>query len=785
MKKIVSTCLAVTLMLSSSFAATAPAYEGRQERYKNATEHYVLNDTFNVSGYVKGKLTSPSKDEPEKIIRDYFGKQTAKSDLIIINKTINDQKKSVVKTQQTYEGIKVTGTGQSYIIGEDGVIENISGINIPDIEDRIKGSIVLSEDDARSIVEKDLGKKLSEARNSYIEKVILPQTQEAVYAYSIKVSYSYPVLDAWEYLINAENGKIIKKQNALLYQSVPVEGTGVLGDTKKMTGHYGEIKGYRISPDTPYTLADLSKLPPEGAEQKPIKILTYELDNNKIGTIASDNDGYFIEDPSKSPAVDAHYFASKVYDYYRDTFGRYSFDNAGSDIVSYVHATIGGTPNNACWDPINKEMSFGDGDGVEYISFACEADSIGHEFTHGVVMSEADIEYNGQFGAINEAFADLFGEAFEAYVYDREPDWAKLVEAYTPNIAGDVKIDLKNPGLTKIKSTGRSYPDHMEDLYIGEIDSNGVHINASILTKAFSLMSDGGEFHNVKVPAIGLDKLTKIMYKVITEYLTAQTTFNELAIISQDAAAELYTKTSKEYDSIRAGFQAVGILYNTSQWNIYSESGFKSSAGTSAAMMVGDRAYALGGLDIYSLSCLDDVWEYSFPTNTWVQKSPLPKKRGFFNATSANGKGYALFGYEDFLNQSGHYTTVDEYDPLTDKWTTVAELPKKQVIAYGSYNEGSVITSPVTKRDSWLYVKTGQLAPGASIEVRLQKSEDNVNFTDERVWNSITSSSTTTELVYGVSKEGNSFYRLVASVRGGTCTFGIDAPYIRTGSSLV
>lgn len=784
MKKRVSILLSATLLLSGAFSSAAMANEGRKEKFNAEIENCIISDTFDVPVYIKGKLTDFSKDNPEKIVKDYFGKQNAKSDLIVVKKFKNEQNKSVIKTRQAYKGIRIKGADQSYIVGEDGVIESISGISIPDIENRLKGSIVLSEDGARSVVEKDLGRALKDAKHSSIEKIILPQNNEAVYAYSIKLSFYNPFLEAWEYTVNAEDGKIINKQNILMNQSVPVEGTGIFGDTRKMTGHYGEIEGFDISPDRPYTLVDLTKTPPEGAVQKPAGIFTYKYDENKDVRLADDDNGYFTDDVSQAHEVDAHYFASKVYDFYKEVFGRNSYDNLGSDIKIYTHSTVSGV-NNACWDPVSGEMHIGDGDGEEFYGFAGEADTIGHEFTHGVVMSEADIEYNGQFGAINEALADFFGEVFESYVYNREPDWAKLVECYTPKIPGDVMIDMKNPGLTKISGTERSYPDHMDGFYIGGKDANGVHINASILTKAFSLISDGGEFHNVKVPAIGIDKLSKIMYKVITEYLTPQTTFNELAIISQEAAAELYTKVSTEYNSIRAGFQAVGILSNTLQWNIYSESEFKTSAGSSAAMMIGDRAYAVGGFDINSLDMLDGVWEYSFPKNTWVKKNPLPKNRGFLNLASTNGKGYALFGYEDFMNQSGFYTTVDEYDPSTDKWTTIAELPKKQLIEFGSYDSGRVIASPVEYTDNWFIVKTGEMDPGASIDIKLQKSRDNVNFVDEKAWTPISAASTTTELIFGFSDNEYPYFRLIATVRGGNCSFGIESPRIRTGCSTV
>lgn len=45
------------------------------------------------------------------------------------------------------------------------------------------------------------------------------------------------------------------------------------------------------------------------------------------------------------PAVDAHYYDGKTYDYYKSKFNRNSYDNAGASIKSSVHS--GTNYNNA------------------------------------------------------------------------------------------------------------------------------------------------------------------------------------------------------------------------------------------------------------------------------------------------------------------------------------------------------------------------------------------------------------------------------------------------------
>ncbi|TFV29647.1 hypothetical protein E4K10_48465 [Streptomyces sp. T1317-0309] len=78
-------------------------------------------------------------------------------------------------------------------------------------------------------------------------------------------------------------------------------------------------------------------------------------------------------------AVDAHWAAGKVYEFYRDTFHRDSLDGQGMAINSLVGVTDYGSPFvNAFWD--HTKMVYGTGDD-EYRSLASDLDVVGHEMT--------------------------------------------------------------------------------------------------------------------------------------------------------------------------------------------------------------------------------------------------------------------------------------------------------------------------------------------------------------------------------------------------------------------
>ena len=66
--------------------------------------------------------------------------------------------------------------------------------------------------------------------------------------------------------------------------------------------------------------------------------------------------------------------------------------------------------DNASWDPNFNIMKFGN-----VKDFANALDIVAHEVTHGVISSSADLLYYNQSGALNEAFADIFGESAEAF----------------------------------------------------------------------------------------------------------------------------------------------------------------------------------------------------------------------------------------------------------------------------------------------------------------------------------------------------------------------------------
>jgi hypothetical protein len=131
---------------------------------------------------------------------------------------------------------------------------------------------------------------------------------------------------------------------------------------------------------------------------------------------------------SDKSAVSAHCNGGLAFNYFKATHNRNSINGSGGTIISVVNVAdseTGGSMENAYWN--GQAMFYGNG-GSAFTPLAGALDVAGHELTHGVVSNSANLEYEGQSGAINESMADVFGA-----MIDRD-DW-KMGEDLENSIA--------------------------------------------------------------------------------------------------------------------------------------------------------------------------------------------------------------------------------------------------------------------------------------------------------------------------------------------------------------
>jgi len=69
------------------------------------------------------------------------------------------------------------------------------------------------------------------------------------------------------------------------------------------------------------------------------------------------------------------------------------------------------------------------------------------------------------------------------------------------------------------------------------------------------------------------------------------------------------------------------------------------------------------------------VGEYDAVTDTWTKKADMPTPRPFLSTSVVNGKIYAIGGEIAWIPEEVSAATVEEYNPVTDKWTKKASMP--------------------------------------------------------------------------------------------------------------
>ncbi|MEU5437380.1 M4 family metallopeptidase [Streptomyces sp. NPDC020719] len=250
-------------------------------------------------------------------------------------------------------------------------------------------------------------------------------------------------------------------------------------------------------------------------------------------------------DATAAGAVDAHWAAGQVYDYYKNVHGRDSLDGRGMGIDSLVGVTLFGGPFvNAFWD--GQKMVYGGGDD-QYKTLSADLDVVGHEMTHGVVENTANLVYAGQSGALDEALADYFGNAIDVTVSGTkmdDPDSGLIGEDLCRTAKPrDCALRDLNDGRTTAKD------------YLGvsfATDNGGVHLNSTIFSGA---LWDIRQDLDPKDPFLA----DELVYKALTTYMTPLDGYTEArnAIL---AAAEDLGLSVRQQNIVKRSFNAHGIV---------------------------------------------------------------------------------------------------------------------------------------------------------------------------------------------------------------------------------
>ena len=230
-----------------------------------------------------------------------------------------------------------------------------------------------------------------------------------------------------------------------------------------------------------------------------------------------------------------------TYDFFKTVLGRNSIDDKGLTLIGSVHYSR--KYANAMWD--GKQMIFGDGDGVIFNGFTDELDVIGHELTHGVTQYTANLEYEGESGALNESVSDVFGAMIKQYQLKQsseQADWLIGEGMLAKGINGVALRSMKEPGTAydDPKLGKDPQPGNYANIVITTEDNGGVHINSGIPNKAFYLACIG-------LGGNSWDQAGKIWYQTLTGgKLSSTAQFQEFANQTVADAGSLYNPEAQQ-----------------------------------------------------------------------------------------------------------------------------------------------------------------------------------------------------------------------------------------------
>lgn len=361
------------------------------------------------------------------------------------------------------------------------------------------------------------------------------------------------------------------------------EGLGVLNDRKKVAT--------RLVGATFYTEDML----------RPPLLWTIDLRSNRTrldevadggpvfqSDLASDSDNVWT-DPV---AVDAHAYLGWTYDFVFKRIGFRGLDNRNAPMFASINVysplqCVSGLPDdefgafcvNAFWvgPPFGPGgrglMIFGNGIPPNY-SFTSSGQTVGplagaldivaHELTHGITDYTSGLEYQGESGALNEAFSDMMGVAVEAYFQPRGPgplqaDYLLGEDSFRAARTGAVS------GIRSMQAPNTyGDPDHYSVRYRGTADNGGVHLNSGIPNHAFFLAIEGGtnRISGSSVTGVGFanrDQIEKVFFRAFTTMLPVRATFAQARAAAIQSARDLYPSNAAVERAVTDAWTAVGV----------------------------------------------------------------------------------------------------------------------------------------------------------------------------------------------------------------------------------
>jgi thermolysin len=450
------------------------------------------------------------------------------------------------RLNQYHEGVRVFG-GQLVWQKDGGRVLSVTGNLYDGIEVETKPSLTAEEASRLGLAAAGAGARLAGS----IELVILPLQDRFALTYYFHLRGG----DAVEAVfVDARTGAVVLRYDDRRSQSSIGLGIGTWLDEKKMSVESRAATNRAMD------------------VLRPFGIRTYDVNFDYVSWYfyLADSDSFLATDRDNEwrdgAIVDAHAYSGYTYDYYFTRHGRRGLDDRGLAAINFVHILPQAAEfNNAYYDPVDQSMNYGDGDGVRFNFFSSSLEVVAHELTHGVTNFSSDLIYMNESGALNEAFSDIMGMSVEWYFEPpgqgrQRADWIGAEDLYM-NFGSFIR-SYENPAAA-------GDPDHysircLPPVCTEDFDNGGVHINSGIANHAFYLMIQGGtnRTSGVTVRGIGtaqMGQIESVFYRAFVFYLVPTSNFRAAREATLRAARELYGEGSVVEQTVRQGWDAVGV----------------------------------------------------------------------------------------------------------------------------------------------------------------------------------------------------------------------------------
>ena len=503
-------------------------------------------------------------------------------ELLLLSASRDELSFDHVRFQQVYKGIPVWGRDLYVHFNAQGSAYLMNGAYEPTPVGVETIPAVSQEQALQNVVEdlKSLGRyqPLSREASAFLgiegptEELVIYTMSQGTFRLAYEVSIHPNLVEWYSYIIDAADGQTLNKiarhcsilpENTLHTTITSYEfkfepsgisnmpagsfadatATDLNGISRTMRVWNNGSGTYYMVWDLPNHNAGQSQLPdnPSGGGLT-ISANNKDLDQ-KVQLLHNTSSNNSWSDPA---AVSAHYNTKLAYDYFSNTHARKAIDDKDASIISVTHVTSGGQAmDNAYWN--GRVMAYGDG-ATDFKPLAGGLDVSGHEMTHGVIQNTANLVYQGQSGALNESFADVFGVMIDRSNFLMGEDIMKSSSKVALR-------DLANPKNTQLLSPQPAHMSEFQNLGPNE-DNGGVHINSGIANKA--------AYH--VITSMGRTKAEIIYYRALSKYLTKNSQFGDCRKAVVQAATDLVGQsgiTSVDVAAVNSAFDAVGITPTT------------------------------------------------------------------------------------------------------------------------------------------------------------------------------------------------------------------------------